>query len=93
MSAPSLRQAAERSLSWLSSYPGGGAVGAYDALRSAFDAEAAREGAVKTLVEACERLLRFNEELCRDVNVSTNYPSAEFARNALISARAAGLTP
>lgn len=31
----SLLAAARRSLSWLSSYPGGGAVGCYDQMRSA----------------------------------------------------------
>lgn len=33
--------------------------------------------------EALERLLKFNEELCEDVGVSTHYPSADFGREAL----------
>ena len=34
----------------------------------------------RLLSEAVIRLLKFNEEICQDVNVSTNYPSAVFAR-------------
>lgn len=43
------------------------------------------------LVEALERLLRFNEELCADVGVSKHYPSAEMARAVL--ARTSGERP
>lgn len=43
--------------------------------------------AAPDLLAACEALLKFNEELCQDVNVSTHYPSAEKARNALAKAR------
>ncbi len=38
------------------------------------------------LLDACRRLLKFNEELCADVNVSTHYPSADFARAAIAKA-------
>lgn len=38
---------------------------------------------VLALVEACKRLLVFNQELCEDIGVSTNYPSALKARAAL----------
>ena len=38
------------------------------------------------LVEACKRLLKFNEDLCEDVGVSKNYPSADFARKTLAKA-------
>ena len=40
------------------------------------------------LLEACRRLLKFNEELCQDVGVSTHYPSADFARAAIAKAEA-----
>ncbi len=43
-------------------------------------------GAAPELLEACKRLLKFNEELCRDVKVSTHYPSADFARQAIAKA-------
>lgn len=39
------------------------------------------------LLAACEALLKFNEELCQDINVSIHYPSAEKARKALAKAR------
>jgi len=42
--------------------------------------------AAPDLLEACRRLLKFNEELCVDVNVSTHYPSADFARAAIAKA-------
>lgn len=42
--------------------------------------------AAPELLEACRRLLKFNEELCQDVNVSTHYPSAEFAHAAIAKA-------
>ena len=38
------------------------------------------ENVALELLEACKRLLKFNEELCADVGVSTHYPSADFAR-------------
>lgn len=38
------------------------------------------------LLEACRRLLKFNEELATDVGVSTHYPSADFARKAIAKA-------
>lgn len=38
------------------------------------------------LLDACKRLLKFNEELCADVNVSTHYPSADFARAVIAKA-------
>lgn len=44
--------------------------------------------AAPKLLEAVKRLLKFNEELCQDVNVSTNYPSADFARAAIAEAEA-----
>lgn len=37
------------------------------------------------LTDALKRLLRFNDELCVDVTVSTNYPSADNARKLLNS--------
>lgn len=45
------------------------------------------------LVEACTRLLQFNTELCRDVNVSTHYPSADFARQVIARAEALSAAP
>lgn len=42
--------------------------------------------AAPDLLEACVRLLRFNEELCADMNVSTHYPSADYARKAIAKA-------
>lgn len=47
--------------------------------------------AAQDLLEACRRLLQFNEELCEDVNVSKHYPSADFARAAI--AKATGEQP
>lgn len=41
------------------------------------------------LLEACERLLTFNEELCADVGVSKHYPSADNARRVIAKARGA----
>jgi hypothetical protein len=38
------------------------------------------------LLDALKGLLRFNNELCMDVNVSTNYPSAQKARAAIEAA-------
>lgn len=38
------------------------------------------------LLEAAKGLLRFNEELCVDINVSKHYPSAEKARAAIAAA-------
>lgn len=35
VAAPDLLAACERALTWLSSYPGGGAIGAYDEMRAA----------------------------------------------------------
>jgi len=35
------------------------------------------------LLEACKALLKFNEELCQDINVSIHYPSAEEARQVI----------
>jgi len=61
-------------------------VGVYSNYRSEADCRLA--AAAPDLLEACTRLLVFNEELCRDVNVSAHYPSAEFARAAI--ARATG---
>lgn len=43
--------------------------------------------AAPELLEACEALLRFNTELCEDINVSTNYPSAQKARVAIAKAK------
>jgi hypothetical protein len=43
--------------------------------------------AAPELLDACRRLLKFNEELCADVNVSTHYPSADFARAAISKAK------
>lgn len=43
------------------------------------------------LLAALKGLLRFNEELCADINVSKHYPSAEKARAAI--ARAEEPTP
>jgi hypothetical protein len=39
--------------------------------------------AAPDLLDALERLLIFADELCRDVGVSTHYPSAERARAAI----------
>lgn len=44
---------------------------------------AALLAAAPDLLEACIALLRFNEELCQDVGVSTHYPSADRARAAI----------
>lgn len=49
----------------------------------------AAEERVHELLEACRRLLKFNEELAMDVGVSTHYPSADFAR--AVIARTDGL--
>ena len=57
-----------------------------EATRAAMSARRASE-----LIEACQRLLKFNEELCIDVGVSTHYPSADFARK-LISDFSGGPT-
>lgn len=38
------------------------------------------------LLEACKRLLKFNEELCEDMKVSKHYPSADFARRVIAEA-------
>lgn len=38
------------------------------------------------LLAALKGLLRFNEELCADINVSKHYPSAEKARRAIAKA-------
>jgi hypothetical protein len=38
------------------------------------------------LLDALKALLRFNEELCADINVSKHYPSAEKARAAIAAA-------
>lgn len=60
----------------------------------AYGGEATQDGhcrlmaAAPDLLEALARLLRFTDELCRDVGVSTHYPSAENARRAI--ARAVG---
>lgn len=35
------------------------------------------------LLDACRRLLKFNEELCTDLGVSTHYPSADVARKVI----------
>jgi hypothetical protein len=40
------------------------------------------------LLAAAKGLLRFNEELCADINVSKHYPSAEKARAAIAKAEA-----
>jgi hypothetical protein len=42
--------------------------------------------AAPDLLDSCEALLRFNEELCEDVSVSTHYPGAERARAAIAKA-------
>ena len=42
--------------------------------------------AAPDLLDACKALLKFNEELCQDVNVSIHYPSAEKARQAIAKA-------
>lgn len=42
--------------------------------------------AAPSLLEACRRLLTFNEELCTDVGISRHYPSAEMAREAIAKA-------
>ena len=42
--------------------------------------------AAPELLEACRRLLTFNQELCQDLSVSTHYPSADFARAAIAKA-------
>lgn len=39
------------------------------------------------LLEALERLVRFSEELCADVNVSSHYPSIDRARAAIHAAK------
>jgi hypothetical protein len=39
------------------------------------------------LLDACKRLLEFNENLCEDINISTNYPSAKFARSIITKAK------
>jgi hypothetical protein len=39
------------------------------------------------LLEACERLLLFNQELCQDMNVSIHYPSADFTRKVIAKAK------
>jgi len=46
----------------------------------------ARQTSHAELLEACRRLLKFNEELCADVKVSAHYPSADFARAAIAKA-------
>ena len=50
------------------------------------EANARLIAAAPELLEACRRLLKFNEELCADVKVSTHYPSSEFARAAIARA-------
>jgi hypothetical protein len=42
--------------------------------------------AAPELLEACKRLLKFNEELCQDTGVSTSYPSADSARKVIAKA-------
>lgn len=42
---------------------------------------------IGSLIHACERLLKFNEELCQDVGVSTHYPSADEARRTIATVR------
>jgi hypothetical protein len=42
--------------------------------------------AAPELLEACRRLLKFNEELSEEVGVSAHYPSSEFARKAIAKA-------
>jgi len=54
--------------------------------RSVDAADARLIAAAPELLDACRRLLKFNEELCADVNVSTHYPSAEFARKVIAKA-------
>ena len=51
----------------------------------------ALHAAASELLDACKRLLRFNEELAADVHVSMHYPSADAARKAI--ARAEGRQP
>jgi hypothetical protein len=46
--------------------------------------------AAPELLEACKRLLVFNEQLCQDTGVSTHYPSADFARAIIAKAEGRG---
>jgi hypothetical protein len=50
------------------------------------EADAVLIAAAPELLDACKRLLTFNEELAVDVGVSTHYPSAELARAAIAKA-------
>lgn len=55
------------------------------------DAERAAAGChCGKLVEALERLLKFNRELCEDIGVSTHYPSAENAEKLIAAYRDSG---
>ena len=40
----------------------------------------ALEKVAEKMAEALEKLVKFNEELCEDVGISTHYPSADNAR-------------
>jgi hypothetical protein len=51
-----------------------------------YEANARLIAAAPELLDACKRLLTFNEELAVDVGVSTHYPSADFARAAIAKA-------
>lgn len=50
------------------------------------EANARLIAAAPELLDACKRLLKFNEELCADIHVSEHYPSAELARTAIAKA-------
>lgn len=54
--------------------------------RAEREANARLIAAAPELLEACKRLLTFNEELAVDIGVSAHYPSAGFARAAIAKA-------
>jgi hypothetical protein len=53
------------------------------------EANARLIAAAPDLLDACERLLKFNENLCEDVGVSKHYPSADNARRLIARVRGA----
>jgi hypothetical protein len=54
------------------------------------EANARLIAAAPAMLEALEHLVRFAEELCTDVNVSSHYPSVDGARAAIRAAKWGG---